>query len=991
MIPAVTRARDLLRRPGGRLIAAFVAIPFVLFGLPAMAGVTWLSGDNLIQNFPLRVLVGVDLRHLHAPVWDPYLWSGSPLLSAFNAGAAYPATWVFAVLPGAFAWVVNQAMVEVVAAIGMVVLLRVLGRSWTASGLGALAFAYGGFMVAQSVHIDVVEAAAWLPWAFAALDRLAHPAPGRSAAPWVAMLGASIGLMGLSGSAEPILDGGVVLALYALWLLWRTPQRRVTLLIGVAVGLGVGLAVASAQLVPGALVQSQSQRAAHDYTYFASGSMNKSLTLLGLDPLLLGTNHAFAVPYIGTYNLPEISSYIGILPVMGVFGLLARRHRRQREARRWWIWYGVLGVGLLLTWGGFTPLGHVFYYLPLFNRQRLLARNLLEVDLAAAVLFAVWVDHMFLAPSPEVGADRGAPSVVGGRARRWRRRRGAGAWGSDVVLPLLPVAAVLGLQIVLVAGGPWFVNLLHVPVKVSRSALLPLVALLCAPSAIAVGAAILVIRRVALARVMPRLLGAVMVIDLVLFNVFIQGGPDPSAATSAGATWANQLAALVGAQGQGGSGGKHRIAIFDPDGFDAIDTDHLGEADLNILRGLSSVQGYGAVVEARYDLATGTHRQLNVTPSALGDGTFAQLDLGVLASVPQYFAHMVVPPPGTALSRSNYASSVPPNPPEPSAPPETAPPPPTPSVAFSSAPPPTPTVTLAVGTANTEYLGAVLSVTSVAVPLAAGAGSAASVLRVGLLSADGRRTAWIGSAPTGHGPVVVRTRRPQPASGIVLALGGADVSGAPALQVRAPIVRTAGQGTYRLDGSLRDAVAPPRWRFVGTIGPFCMFTQAAAAGRAWVQGDPGAQVRVVSSTPWGDQTIQVRTARPAVLVRSEQFTTGWQATVTRRSTSQGPRRTYGVSVRRHGLIQQVSVPAGTSTVHFTYRPHRVLEGFVASVLGVIALGLLVSWPRLRARVQPRLRRLLRRGRRGAARHADVSQMARGGGFFRLWVRERASS
>ncbi len=175
----LSRAARLVRRPGGRMMAAFVAVPSAIFGLPAVAGVTWLVSDNLIQNFPLRVLVGIDLRHGHAPVWDPYLWSGSPLLSGFNAGAAYPATWLFSVLPGALAWVVNQALVEIVAAVGMVVLLRVLGRSWTASGLGAVAFSYGGFMAAQSVHIDVIEAGAWLPWAFAG-PRSPGPSPRRS-------------------------------------------------------------------------------------------------------------------------------------------------------------------------------------------------------------------------------------------------------------------------------------------------------------------------------------------------------------------------------------------------------------------------------------------------------------------------------------------------------------------------------------------------------------------------------------------------------------------------------------------------------------------------------------------------------------------------------------------------------------------------------------------------------------------------------------------
>jgi hypothetical protein len=150
---AVARAPG---HPAGRLVVIFTAVATALFGLPAVFGATWLVGDNLIQNFPLRVLVGIDIRHGHLPLWDPYLWSGSPLLAGFNAGAAYPTTALFAVLPGALAWVLNQVTVEVVAAAGMVALLRVLGRSWLASGLAAGAFAFGGFMTAQSVHLDLV-------------------------------------------------------------------------------------------------------------------------------------------------------------------------------------------------------------------------------------------------------------------------------------------------------------------------------------------------------------------------------------------------------------------------------------------------------------------------------------------------------------------------------------------------------------------------------------------------------------------------------------------------------------------------------------------------------------------------------------------------------------------------------------------------------------------------------------------------------------------
>lgn len=932
-------------------MAALVAFPCALFGIPAAAGVTWLVSDNLIQNFPLRVLVGIDLRHGHAPVWDPYLWSGSPLLSGFNAGAAYPVTWLFGVLPGALAWVFNQALVEVVAAVGMVVLLRVLGRSWTASGLGAIAFSYGGFMAAQSVHIDVVEAGAWLPWAFAALDRLAHRPEGRSAAPWVAMLGAAIGLMGLSGAAEPILDGGLALGVYALWLLWRHP-RRLSFVLVMAAGVVLGLALAGAQLVPGALVQAQSQRALHDFSYFTSGSMNKSLTLLGFDPLFLGTSGPFPLHFYATYSLTEVSSYIGIMAVMGLFGLLARRHRRSAEASRWWIWYAIVALGLVISWGGFTPLSHLFFYLPLFNRQRLLARNLLEVDLALAVLFATWVDHMFLTPSPRPPAVSGGlvPSAMTGgadpdRRRWWSKLSGADGWRSDIVLPLIPPVAVVVLQIVLLAGGPWFPHFLHVPGPVTRSTLWPLIAFLTLPSAISVGAALLLLRRHRLARMMPLLLTVLLLADLGVFNSFTQGAPDPVGATKNSAT-ANALAAFVAAQGPGAAGGLHRMAVFDPDRYYSVPVERLGEPDLNILRDLSSVQGYGAVVNATYDQATQTHEQLNMNPTALADGTFAQLDLGVLVTVPEYFVHLVVAPPGSPPSDTVAGNTpIPPVGPSPGAPADTTPAPATSPSNYQYAPAPATSLLLRPDRPRTQYLGAVLSVTSVTVPVDAGSGS----LRVGLVSPDGRRTTWIGSTSTTPGTAVVRAPAPSPASGIVLESVPEGTASRAPMEIGAAVVRTAGQGTYRVDGSLRDAVNPHRWRFAGMIDRFCVFTEASAQGGAWVQGGSNGVAHVVSSTPWGDQTIRVTTTRPATLIRSEQYATGWQATImTSARPGVRPIRRATV-VRQHDLIQAVRVPAGTSLVHFTYRPHRVLEGFVASALGSIVLIGLVAWPVVRRR------------------------------------------
>src|ERR1700689_1875284 len=61
-------------------------LPVLVFGVPALLGHSVLPGDDLSQNFPLRVLAGREIRGGHLPLYDPYIWSGAPMLAGWNAG-----------------------------------------------------------------------------------------------------------------------------------------------------------------------------------------------------------------------------------------------------------------------------------------------------------------------------------------------------------------------------------------------------------------------------------------------------------------------------------------------------------------------------------------------------------------------------------------------------------------------------------------------------------------------------------------------------------------------------------------------------------------------------------------------------------------------------------------------------------------------------------------------------------------------------------------
>ncbi|HXW38803.1 MAG TPA: hypothetical protein VEJ44_03835, partial [Acidimicrobiales bacterium] len=118
-------------------MTAVLAVPPVLFLAPLLVGRVFLDGDNFIQNFPLRLLVAHDLQHGSLPLLNPYLFAGTPLLGGFNAGAAYPTSWLLAVLPRFLGWSLNLVVAYDLAALGTYVFLRRQGLSQTPATFAA--------------------------------------------------------------------------------------------------------------------------------------------------------------------------------------------------------------------------------------------------------------------------------------------------------------------------------------------------------------------------------------------------------------------------------------------------------------------------------------------------------------------------------------------------------------------------------------------------------------------------------------------------------------------------------------------------------------------------------------------------------------------------------------------------------------------------------------------------------------------------------------
>ena len=208
-------------------LAVLLMVPLAVFGLPALFGHMALFGDDATQNYPLRVLVGSQIRQGHLPLLDPYIWSGAPLLGGWNAGAAYPFILLFVLLSGPVAWTLTLVVTWWVAGIGCFAFLRASRLGSVPSFLGSLSFSFAGAMTAEMHHIGLVEGVSWAPVVLLALLRLSESVgPGTASAEarrgrrksrlgWTAVFAAAGGMVILAGEPRAIADVGVIVAIYA--------------------------------------------------------------------------------------------------------------------------------------------------------------------------------------------------------------------------------------------------------------------------------------------------------------------------------------------------------------------------------------------------------------------------------------------------------------------------------------------------------------------------------------------------------------------------------------------------------------------------------------------------------------------------------------------------------------------------------------------------------------------------------------------------------
>ncbi|MGQ9501001.1 MAG: YfhO family protein [Anaerolineae bacterium] len=415
-------------------VGTALILPLIFFHKIICTNLILVGVDSFLYFYPYRAFVTQQMLQARLPLWNPYLFMGVPLFANMQAAVLYPLHWPLLWLTVPKQVAVSIVMHTALAAIGTLAYTRnTLRLNWLASTAAAISFALGGFLSAQSEHINQLNCLAWLPWAFWLLEGIMLSASGigiwarmRRSAGRALFLALIIAMMSLAGHAQATFICLVGLGIYALVrpafeaihvdrtrrILSRMRQYRLDGLLSLGLAAAMAALVTAVQLLPTWELARLSVR--------SEGLSYREATSFSLNPQWL--HYTLLPPYgadlaqIFGEAYGEYMAYVGIvgLGLAIVAGWQGWRHRprgpiRQsgwegdaddKEHSQYTHWSAVarsltllVASGLFLALGRANPFYYVLYYLvPGFDAFRAPVRWMALYAWGVAVLIGIGLE-----------------------------------------------------------------------------------------------------------------------------------------------------------------------------------------------------------------------------------------------------------------------------------------------------------------------------------------------------------------------------------------------------------------------------------------------------------------------------------------------------------------------------------------------------------------------------------------------------------------------
>lgn len=302
--------------------------------------------DTIRQMYPWKTAVIHSLKQGKLPLWNPYNFSGSPLLANFQSAALYPPGILYMLLAQIDAWTILVIAQPLLATLFTYLFGRKIGMGTLGSWMAAVSYGFSGFMAVWLEYNTIGHVVLWLPLMLLAIEHIRE----RPSAQWLGIYTSAHVMSLLAGHPQVYAYAGAFTLVFGLFRLNRTMWPY---LLGFT---ALGIGIAGLQIIPGAELISHAARSPHD-----PGNL--------FAKILIHPGQLFALPFPNLFGNPATRTYwpadtfvgkvtsIGLIPLF--FSLSALR--RKDTVSKWFVLAAIATTVLLTT----NPITQILYRVPI--------------------------------------------------------------------------------------------------------------------------------------------------------------------------------------------------------------------------------------------------------------------------------------------------------------------------------------------------------------------------------------------------------------------------------------------------------------------------------------------------------------------------------------------------------------------------------------------------------------------------------------------------
>lgn len=266
--------------------------------------------DVLRQLYPWKTL-SIDLfKKAEFPLWNPYNFSGAPLLANFQSAVFYPFNLLYLFLSRGISWTVLVFLQPFLASVFTYFYARKVTLGRIASLFAALSYGFSSFMTVWLEYNTVGHVILWLPLILLSVEKLLQ----KARIVWLLVFTFSVVSSLFGGHPQVFLYFFFFSLLYAFYRMWVLRKLKKANVLFVVLLFFSSLGIGAAQFLPGMELVSQSARAPHDYQFLVDKILIQPWQLV-----MLFVPDFFGNP--ATRNYWPADTYVGKVTSIGLISL----------------------------------------------------------------------------------------------------------------------------------------------------------------------------------------------------------------------------------------------------------------------------------------------------------------------------------------------------------------------------------------------------------------------------------------------------------------------------------------------------------------------------------------------------------------------------------------------------------------------------------------------------------------------------------------------